>query len=142
MDCFKIEEQQHCCHCYSSSYQENTFDYGLENKFFICPGTHCTINSCAEYLNEETDEYNSECCCNAINNPPCHDCSVLFCPIALALDIVCLLPRCFISNRGCGNKCCKCTIQKCRLRNQVNKEEKNENDCNNENKQETITTQP
>lgn len=139
MDCFNVKDSQHCCHCYSSSYQDVDNYYDLE-KFFICPGTHCVINSCIEWADGESGPYNYDDCCSSNKDPPCHDCSLLFCPLALTLDILCLLPRCFVSDYGYGNKFCKYIFIKCTSQKQDKESKDNNKESENEN--ETITNQP
>jgi hypothetical protein len=76
-----------CCHCYTEKYMNRYSD----NKYLCCPGTHCTVTSCEEYCDGETGntiEYTSENCFNSPSDPCCHDCSLIFCPIALAIDII------------------------------------------------------
>lgn len=130
MDCFTkedglcyIDDTIHCCHCYSETYQHDNLYYNLGESFLMFPGTHCSITSCAEAADGETGPYiYSQCCCSAVNDPICHDCSLIFCPLAFSLDLLCLIPRCFISKHGYGNKCCKCIIQKCHSQSQENTE--------------------
>jgi hypothetical protein len=83
--CFN--DQRGCCHCYTTEYMNQYND----NKYLYCPATHCTIKSCIEYCDEDTggiDNYTSDNCCNSTTDPCCHDCALIFCPIALAIDII------------------------------------------------------
>lgn len=98
-------DQRSCCHCYTKNYMNQYSD----NEYLYCPGSHCTITSCEEYCEGETgdsSEYISGNCCNHPNDPCCHDCSILFCPIALAIDIITFPLR---SAKYHSHKCCKST---------------------------------
>lgn len=78
-------------YCYTKSYMKQYSD----NSFLCCPGIHCTIESCFECADGESGEYDtSQCCCNGRGDPCCHDCAMLFCPIAMVLDIISFPFRC------------------------------------------------
>ena len=91
-----------CCKCYHRNYYE---------KFTCCPGVKCTLTQCEQCCE---DEYNdghphSDCCCNTNPSlePPCAGCSILFCPIAMVIDVV-SMPFRFI-DKQCYN--CKNNVK-------------------------------
>jgi hypothetical protein len=66
-----------------------------DNSFLYCPGIHCTFESCIECADADSGEYDtSQCCCNGRGDPCCHDCSLIFCPIAMVLDMISFPYRC------------------------------------------------
>lgn len=116
-------EPTNCCKCYHPKYYE---------KFTVCPGVKCTLTQCEHSCEGKYDNgnTNSDCCCNdnPMLEPPCASCSLLFCPIAMVLDIVSCVPRFIIHQTF---KCCN----KIDLKNYNSKSKKTSNI-------EVITEQP
>lgn len=102
-DCLTSNDPTDCCHCYSAKYQNDRL---MNDTFFKCPATFCVFESCIECLEGETERGNTYTCCNGPRDPPCHDCSCVFLPIALVLDIACFIPRCFGYEHGPVGKSC------------------------------------
>jgi hypothetical protein len=92
-ECFK--DRRGCFHCYTTKYMKKYSD----NNYLYCPAVHCTTESCIEYLDEETEQ-NEALCCHSYNDPCCHNCALIFCPIALVLDLISM------PCRTCKHKCC------------------------------------
>lgn len=94
LECFNISDTTHCCHCYSSKYQEQNEE--ISDKFFICPAMYCLCQSCHEWADDETRQHSSSRCCGEPTDPPCHDCSLFCFPCGIVTDVLCLIPRLFI----------------------------------------------
>lgn len=125
--CYKgcFIENTGCCHCYTNKYYNESIDdqsCTCCKNYYLFPATTCTIDSCVEYMDGETSrEYNHNSCCNDYNDPPCHDCSCIFCPIGFALDIICIpfrVPYYTIKN---------CSENNNKHENTINKVSKNNN---------------
>lgn len=88
-----------CIKCYHRNYYK---------KFTFCPGAKCTLTQCEKSCedNKEDEKPLINCCCNThpTIEPPCASCSIIFCPIAMIIDIV-SCPIRLVVNISCN--CCE-----------------------------------